>query len=200
MVTIKSIAIINETPSFYGGAEHYLANFAKYLIEKNISITLFYHPKHLPEKKYTDLFDFAFPLLSPKEQIDRKKFDIVYLNNFKNFYQEINQEQLGVPVFKVSARSLPPMSSLNEDKTYFRKTCDDKMGAACFSCPGIVNKQQGKFQLRYPKDVLNELKEFEKLNGLIVSSTFLMNQLKEYNYPMRKVWESSLLTKSVKGY
>ena len=127
-------------------------------------------------------------MLSPKEQIDRSKFDIVYLNNFKNFYQEINQEQLGVPVLKFLHDHYHLCPRSTKTKLISGKTCDDKMGAACFSCPGIVNKQQGKFQLRYPKDVLNELKEFEKLNGLIVSSSFLMNQLKEYNYPMRKVW------------
>jgi len=178
---------INNKASLGGGAEQYIYNTVKHLNNKNIKSSLLYDPNMEVTNEFLEIFDEAFPLVCPKEQIQNIQPDVIYIHQLHDFdtYKEIVE----INIAKIRFYHDHKLFCLREHKytTITKKTCTCKTGLNCYSCLGFINKTQEGFKIA----TLGKLKKLQHINsqldGFVVASQYMKEHLKLHNFNEEKI-------------
>ncbi len=191
MAKIRKIALIHECPKFYGGAEDYTIEMADYFKDIGISVDLYYSPEFHPERNFTKNFSNTFPLLSPFEQL-KGKYDIIYVQNYKDHLSKLNKKYLRTPVFKFVHDHFHFCLRRSKIKAYDSSTCEKTVGLHCYSCPGFAYKEGGQLKINSLKSIKNEHLALSKMDGLIVGSKYLDKHIRRHKIPAKKIFINPL--------
>lgn len=191
MSKIKKVAIVHECPKFYGGAEDYILEFIKFCRDKNIIVDLFYSADYHPERSFTKNFDKVFPLLAPVKQL-KNKYDIFYIQNFKEHLNELNKKSLGAPVFKFVHDHHHFCLRRSKVKAIDSSTCEKTVGLHCYLCPGFAYKDNGQMKLNTLQNLRAEQLALSKMDGLIVGSKYLDKHIRRHKIPAKKLFINPL--------
>ena len=176
-ISFNQIIFINEYPFLKGGTEYYVYQVAGELKQLGIKTILMYDGKHFPGSKMRSVFDQMFPIIDIKTQLKNYPNGIVYLNNYRDPNLIKNLLKTNLPLFRYihdHYLTCPRSSKTDPIKS---ETCTKKVGLACYTCPGVISRPDGKLKLRTPSETIRELKLHNNFKNIIVSSLYLQNEL-----------------------
>lgn len=180
---------INQKASLQGGAEQYIYNTVDEMKNFNVTSSLLYDANENAHDKFLDMFDEAFPLLSPYEQIININPDVIYIHQLDDhdMYEQIIQTKIPTVRFFHDHK----LFCLREHKytTIGKKTCTKKLGLGCYGCLGFVNRSNNK--LGFSINTLGKLERLQevnkKLHHFIVASDYMKEHLELHDFNEERI-------------
>lgn len=180
---------INQKASLQGGAEQYIYNTVDEMKNFNVDSSLLYDANENANDEFLDMFDEAFPMLSPYEQIKNINPDVIYIHQLDdhNMYEQIMQTNVPTVRFFHDHK----LFCLREHKytTIGKQTCTKKVGLGCYGCLGFINKSDNA--LGFSLNSLGKLKKLQavnkKIHHFIVASEYMKEHLQLHEFEGEKI-------------
>ena len=180
---------INEKASLKGGAEQYIFNTVEQMKSFNVDSSLLYDPNEDTQNEFLSIFDEAYPLLTPYEQILYINPDVIYIHQLDSYkmYEEIIRT--GIPTVRFFHDH--KLFCLREHKytTIKKHTCTKKLGLGCYGCLGFINKDEST--MGFSINTLGKMEKLQsvnkKLNHFIVASEYMKEHLSLHEFDEQRI-------------
>lgn len=180
---------INEKASLKGGAEQYIFNTVEQMKSFNVDSSLLYDPNEDTQNEFLSIFDEAYPLLTPYEQILYINPDVIYIHQLDSYkmYEEIIRTNIPTVRFFHDHK----LFCLREHKytTIKKHTCTKKLGLGCYGCLGFINKDESP--MGFSINTLGEMEKLQnvnrKLNHFIVASEYMKEHLSLHEFDEQRI-------------
>lgn len=180
---------INKKASLQGGAEQYIYNTVDEMKNFNVNSSLLYDANENAHDEFLDMFDEAFPMLSPYEQIKNINPDVIYIHQLDN--HEIFEQIMQTNVPTVRFFHDHKLFCLREHKytTITKQTCTKKVGLGCYGCLGFINRSDNP--LGFSFNSLGKLEKLQdvnkKIHHFIVASEYMKEHLQLHAFKEEKI-------------
>ncbi len=180
---------INEKASLKGGAEQYIFNTVEQMKSFNVDSSLLYDPNEDTQNEFLSIFDEAYPLLTPYEQILYINPDVIYIHQLDSYkmYEEIVRTNIPTVRFFHDHK----LFCLREHKytTIKKHTCTKKLGLGCYGCLGFINKDESP--VGFSINTLGKMEKLQnvnrKLNHFIVASEYMKEHLSLHEFDEQRI-------------
>lgn len=180
---------INEKASLKGGAEQYIFNTVEQMKSFNVDSSLLYDANEDTQNEFLSIFDEAYPLLTPYEQILYINPDVIYIHQLDSYkmYEEIIRT--GIPTVRFFHDH--KLFCLREHKytTIKKHTCTKKLGLGCYGCLGFINKDESS--IGFSINTLGKMEKLQsvnkKLNHFIVASEYMKEHLSLHEFDEQRI-------------
>lgn len=191
---IRHILWITETASFLGGCETYIAQTVTALNARGIRSTLLYNPEFPSEVDFLQLFEAAFPLLSPQRQIEYLNPDLIYIHRLQGTETVRQIASADIPTLRFFHDHRLFCLREHKYKPFSHQTCTHTLGPRCLTCPGWLARSEGWPHLKVNRlaSRQQELAANRHLDHFVVGSTYMAEHVVRHGFDPTRVHRLSL--------
>jgi glycosyltransferase involved in cell wall biosynthesis len=185
----RHVLWINQHAAAVGGAEHYMANTAAALRERNVRSTLLYEVDGALDTDFLRHFDAAFPIVDLGSQVREISPDLIYAHRINE--HDHTQVLAKAPVPGIRFIHDHKLFCLREHKytTVGHRTCSRATGLGCHLCLGFVNRSEQWPGVRLRR--LSTLNREQRLNRhfdrFVVGSRYMANHVAQHGFKKDKI-------------
>jgi len=131
---------VTEHARFLGGAERYVAETARLLVDRGVRSTLLYGADHSPEPDFVQSFDRSFPMADVRIQVRDMKPDVAFVHQLHGVRATSEIVDGRVPVVRFFHDHELFCLRRHKYTTLGHRTCRRTLGPGCYACLGFLNR------------------------------------------------------------
>lgn len=182
------MAWLNERASYAGGCEKYIFEVARSLRERGCRSTLLYQPAHDFDRRFSEVFDAALPLVAADAQLACSRPDIVFVHRWDDCSTLKTLRDLKVPAVKFFHDHQLFCPREHKYTAVRRRTCTRTVGLRCYGCLGGLRRDtNGQFRMRTPGSVRREQRHNRFFDAYVVGSRYMADHAAAHGFPPERL-------------